>query len=85
MGGMLIRQPFTIGGSGSSYIYGYVDAAYKPGMTLEECQHFTTNAITLAMNRDGSSGGVIYLVTITAAGVDHRVILGDELPKFYDE
>lgn len=42
-------------------------------------------AITLAMNRDGSSGGVIYLVTITAAGVDHRVILGDELPKFYDE
>ncbi|XP_021041598.1 proteasome subunit beta type-9 isoform X1 [Mus caroli] len=85
MGGMLIRQPFTIGGSGSSYIYGYVDAAYKPGMTPEECRRFTTNAITLAMNRDGSSGGVIYLVTITAAGVDHRVILGDELPKFYDE
>ncbi|NP_038613.1 proteasome subunit beta type-9 isoform 1 [Mus musculus] len=85
MGGMLIRQPFTIGGSGSSYIYGYVDAAYKPGMTPEECRRFTTDAITLAMNRDGSSGGVIYLVTITAAGVDHRVILGDELPKFYDE
>lgn len=37
------------------------------------------------MNRDGSSGGVIYLVTITGAGVDHRVILGDELPKFHDE
>lgn len=37
------------------------------------------------MSRDGSSGGVIYLVTITAAGVDHRVILGNELPKFYDE
>lgn len=42
-------------------------------------------AIALAMSRDGSSGGVIYLVTITAAGVDHRVILGNELPKFYDE
>ncbi|XP_038954351.1 proteasome subunit beta type-9 isoform X1 [Rattus norvegicus] len=85
MGGMLIRQPFAIGGSGSTYIYGYVDAAYKPGMTPEECRRFTTDAITLAMNRDGSSGGVIYLVTITADGVDHRVILGDELPKFYDE
>ncbi|XP_051009519.1 proteasome subunit beta type-9 [Acomys russatus] len=85
MGGMLIRQPFAIGGSGSTYIYGYVDAAYKPGMTPEECRRFTTNAITLAMNRDGSSGGVIYLVTITAAGVDHRVILGDELPKYYNE
>ncbi|XP_019490146.1 PREDICTED: proteasome subunit beta type-9 [Hipposideros armiger] len=42
-------------------------------------------AIALAMSRDGSSGGVIYLVTITAAGVDHRIILGNELPKFYDE
>ncbi|XP_004617738.1 proteasome subunit beta type-9 [Sorex araneus] len=83
--GMLTRQPFAIGGSGSTYIYGYVDAAYKPGMTPEECRRFTTDAITLAMNRDGSSGGVIYLVTVTAAGVDHQVILGDELPKFYDE
>ena len=42
-------------------------------------------AIALAMSRDGSSGGVIYLVTITAVGVDHRIILGSELPKFYDE
>ncbi|XP_004711790.1 proteasome subunit beta type-9 [Echinops telfairi] len=83
--GMLTRQPFAIGGSGSSYIYGYVDAAYKAGMSPEECRRFTTDAITLAMSRDGSSGGVIYLVTITAAGVDHRVILGNELPRFYDE
>lgn len=43
MGGMLIRQPFAIGGSGSTYIYGYVDAAYKPGMSPEECRRFTTN------------------------------------------
>ncbi|KAF5915777.1 hypothetical protein HPG69_018122, partial [Diceros bicornis minor] len=85
LGGMLTRQPFAIGGSGSTYIYGYVDAAYKPGMSPEECRRFTTDAIALAMSRDGSSGGVIYLVTITAAGVDHRVILGNELPKFYDE
>nr|XP_045013342.1 proteasome subunit beta type-9 isoform X1 [Jaculus jaculus] len=85
MGGMLIRQPFAIGGSGSAYIYGYVDATYKPSMSPEECRRFITNAITLAMNRDGSSGGVIYLVTITADGVDHRVILGNELPEFYDE
>ncbi|KAI5936067.1 Proteasome subunit beta type-9 [Manis javanica] len=85
LGGMLIRQPFAIGGFGSTYIYGYVDAAYKPGMSLEECRRFITEAIALAMSRDGSSGGVIYLVTITAAGVDHRVILGNELLKFHDE
>lgn len=46
MSGMLIRQPFAIGGSGSTYIYGYVDAAYKPGMSPEECRRFTTNGNT---------------------------------------
>ncbi|XP_010603556.1 proteasome subunit beta type-9 isoform X1 [Fukomys damarensis] len=85
LGGMLTRQPLIIGGSGSTYIYGYVDAAYKPGMSPEECRRFTTDAIALAMSRDGSSGGIVYLVTITAAGVDHRIVLGNELPKFYDE
>ncbi|KAJ7303296.1 hypothetical protein JRQ81_012237 [Phrynocephalus forsythii] len=85
LGGMLTRQPFTIGGSGSTYIYGYVDAAYKPGMDREECRQFTKNAIALAMVRDGSSGGVIYLATITKDGVKEEVIVGDQLPKFYDE
>ncbi|EMP40885.1 Proteasome subunit beta type-9 [Chelonia mydas] len=73
------------GGSVSTYIYGYVDAAYKPGMTPEECRQFTKNAIALAMSRDGSSGGVIYLVTITKSGAVEQVFLGDEIPKFYDE
>jgi hypothetical protein len=27
-------------GSGSTYIYGHVDAAFKPGFTKEECQAF---------------------------------------------
>ncbi|XP_038226915.2 proteasome subunit beta type-9 [Dermochelys coriacea] len=85
LGGMLTRHPFAIGGSGSTYIYGYVDAAYKPGMTPEECRQFTKNAIALAMSRDGSSGGVIYLVTITKSGSVEQVFLGDEIPKFYDE
>lgn len=43
LGGMLISQPVTIGGSGSTYIYGYVDAKYKPNMSKEECLQFATN------------------------------------------
>merc|ERR1712203_1111962 len=31
IGGMCVRQPFSIGGSGSTYVYGYVDATYKEG------------------------------------------------------
>lgn len=43
LGGMLIRQPVSIGGSGSTYIYGYVDSNFKPGMSKEECIQFVTN------------------------------------------
>ncbi|KAK6478058.1 proteasome subunit beta type-6-like [Huso huso] len=82
MGGMMVRQPFSIGGSGSSYIYGFVDSSYKRGMSKEECLQFTANALSLAMERDGSSGGVVRLAAISESGVERRVILGNQLPKF---
>ncbi|XP_062342668.1 proteasome 20S subunit beta 12 [Osmerus eperlanus] len=85
LGGMLLEQPFTIGGSGSTYIYGYVDAKYKPDMSREECQQFATNTLALAMGRDNVSGGVVHLVVITETGVEHVVVPGDKLPKFHDE
>ena len=49
VGGMLLRQHVTIGGSGSTYIYGYVDAKYKPNMSREECLQFSLNGIILLM------------------------------------
>uniref|UniRef100_A0A8C0VXX8 proteasome endopeptidase complex n=1 Tax=Castor canadensis TaxID=51338 RepID=A0A8C0VXX8_CASCN len=45
MGGMMVRQSFAVGGSGSSYICGYVDATYREGMSKEECLQFTANAL----------------------------------------
>uniref|UniRef100_A0A673JMH3 Proteasome 20S subunit beta 6 n=1 Tax=Sinocyclocheilus rhinocerous TaxID=307959 RepID=A0A673JMH3_9TELE len=44
VGGMMTRQPVSVGGSGSSYIYGYVDSNYKAGMSKEECLKFTTHS-----------------------------------------
>ena len=44
IGGMCVRQEVTIGGSGSSYVYGYVDANYKKGMTKDECIEFVMNS-----------------------------------------
>ncbi|XP_030596193.1 proteasome 20S subunit beta 12 [Archocentrus centrarchus] len=85
LGGMLISQQVTIGGSGSTFIYGYVDAKYKPNMTKEECLQFATNALALAMGRDNVSGGVAHLVVITEKGVEHVVVPGDKLPRFHDE
>ncbi|KAI4900575.1 hypothetical protein NFI96_013568 [Prochilodus magdalenae] len=89
MGGMLVRQPVSVGGSGSSYIYGFMDSNYKTGMTKEECLRFTADgkggvrALALAMERDGSSGGVVRLAAITEAGLERSVILGNQLPTFF--
>lgn len=83
LGGSLHKQPFAIGGSGSTYIYGYCDATYRDGMTQEETENFVINALSLAMSRDGSSGGIIRLAAITAAGVARKEILGNELPTFW--
>ncbi|XP_060536205.1 proteasome subunit beta type-6 [Cylas formicarius] len=85
IGGMCVRQPVSIGGSGSSYVYGYVDANFKPNMTKEECIKFVTNTLALAMSRDGSSGGVVRLGIITEKGIERKVILGTDLPKFNED
>jgi len=83
LGGSIHRQPFAIGGSGSTYIYGYCDSAFKRGMTKEECVGFAKNAIALAMARDGSSGGVIRLAVITKDGVERVFVPGDSLPEHW--
>nr|XP_057942492.1 proteasome subunit beta type-6 [Doryrhamphus excisus] len=82
IGGMLVRQPVSVGGSGSSYIYGFMDSNYKAGMSKEQCLELTAAALSLAMERDGSSGGVIRLASISEDGVERKVILGNQLPKF---
>jgi len=84
LGGALVRQPFAIGGSGSTYIYGYCDAHFKPGMTRAECEEFVVNCLALAMSRDGSSGGLIRVVTIDGEGVSRKMIPGNRLPTFYE-
>lgn len=44
---------------------------------------FSSAALSLAMSRDGSSGGVIRMCVITEAGVERLFVPGDELPKFW--
>merc|ERR1719469_1445953 len=38
VGGGLLPRPFAIGGSGSTYIYGFCDAYYRPGMNQQQCE-----------------------------------------------
>lgn len=40
LGGMMMKQPFTIGGSGSGFIYGMVKENFKPKMKKDDCIEF---------------------------------------------
>lgn len=42
-------------------------------------------ALSLAINRDGSSGGVAYIVSIDEHGTEEKVVLGNDLPTFFDQ
>lgn len=46
-----------------------MDAEFRENMTKEEAQQFVRKAISHAMARDGSSGGVIRMVVIDKTGV----------------
>jgi 20S proteasome subunit beta 1 len=59
LGGSLHKQSYAIGGSGSTYIYGYCDANWKENMTEAEGVSFVKNSLQEAIKWDGSSGGVI--------------------------
>jgi len=100
LGGGIFRQPWAIGGSGSTYVYGYCDAAFQDGWGKDETVEFVKNstcmkldhqlhphrislALSLAMARDGSSGGVIRMCVITEDGVERLFVPGDKLPKFW--
>ena len=52
-------------------------------MNQAECEQFVVNSLSLAMSRDGSSGGVIRLAIINKDGVTRKVLLADEQPKFW--
>ena len=80
LGGSILRQPVTIGGSGSTYIYGLVDREWKENMTRQEAEEFVTTCVSHAMARDGSSGGVVRTVVLTPEGFERNCLMGDQLP-----
>ena len=77
LGGSLHKQAYAIGGSGSTYIYGYCDAQWKEDMTEQEGVEFVKNSLQEAIKWDGSSGGVIRMVVLTKKGAERHLYLPD--------
>jgi 20S proteasome subunit beta 1 len=84
-GGNMIATKWTTDGSGSTYIWGFMDNGFKENMTREECEEFVTAAITLAMSTDSSSGGCVRLNTVNADGIHRKLVKPDELVPVYGE
>lgn len=85
IGGSLVRQQWAIDGSGSSYIWGLCDSSFREGMSRQEAEQWVVEAIAAAFARDGSSGGVIRLVTVNKDGAFRRMVQGPELPPALEE
>ncbi|TQD76408.1 hypothetical protein C1H46_038063 [Malus baccata] len=85
LGGTILEQPFAIGGSGSTYLYGFFDQEWKEGMTKEEAEQLVVKAVSLAIARDGASGGVVRTVIINSEGVTRNYYPGDTLPLWHEE
>ena len=83
IGGTIVREKWAIDGSGSTFIWGYMDSKFKEGMGREDAEKLVSQALALAMAKDGSSGGVIRLVTINEAGATRRMIHEND-PEFPD-
>ncbi|KAI5071222.1 hypothetical protein GOP47_0013473 [Adiantum capillus-veneris] len=70
LGGTFLKLPFATGGSGSSYLYGFLDQAWREGMTKDEAEALVVKAVSLAMARDSGSGGVVRTVVINEEEVE---------------
>lgn len=82
IGGALVPQPWATDGSGSTYIWGYLDAHYKDGLTRAQAEDLVVQSLALAVSTDGSSGGMARLVTVTKDGPERRVVNGDQMPLY---
>ncbi|KAK1350975.1 Proteasome subunit beta type-1 [Hamiltosporidium tvaerminnensis] len=69
LGGYLIRREWALGGSGSPYIYGYVDKMYRNDFTFEERVMFVKECVSMAIGRDTSSGGCVRIMVISKEGI----------------
>jgi 20S proteasome subunit beta 1 len=78
LGGSLHKQSYAIGGSGSTYIYGFCDANWREDMSEADGIGFVKQALQEAIKWDGSSGGVIRMVVLTAKGAQRHLYLPDQ-------
>lgn len=81
IGGSIHKQEYAIAGSGSTFIYGWCSENFKQNMERDEVVGFAKTALSEAIKWDGSSGGVIRMVLLTAKGVERLIFYPEDYQK----
>jgi 20S proteasome subunit beta 1 len=85
IGGTIVQEKWAIDGSGSSYIWGYMDSEFREDFTREEAQAYVKEAVGLAISSDSSSGGIIRMHTVDKDGSEYTFIQGADVPIFGED
>jgi proteasome beta subunit len=68
--GGVMKDDYTVTGSGMQLAYGHLEQAYEEGMSNEEAKTVAARGIKSAAERDTGSGNGVFLCEITDEGVD---------------
>ncbi|MGB9953791.1 archaeal proteasome endopeptidase complex subunit beta [Haloarcula marismortui] len=77
--GGVMKDDYTVTGSGLTVAYGTLEDRYEEEMTNEKAKEVAAASINAAAERDTGSGNGIYLADVTADGVDINGYDFDEL------
>lgn len=68
--GGVMRDEYTVTGSGMTVAYGTLENSYEPNLSNDEATRVAASAVQAAVERDAGSGNGVYLAEITDDGVD---------------
>lgn len=78
--GFLVKRNLAVTGSGSAYVTALIDATYREDFTLEQATEFAIRAVSHAIVRDGSCGGVVSVVQIMKDKVVRKTVRSKDMP-----
>lgn len=81
--GGAIPDKYTSGGSGSPYVFGVLEDAYRDDITTSEGIDIAIRAIHAAKSRDSASGGQTNIAVINKDGF--KEISAEEIKKRFDK
>ena len=78
-GGTIISTPLASSGSGSIFINSFCDANFKEKMCKKETKNLCIKAISLAIQRDVNSSGIIRICEISRHGITRNSLLPSKI------